>query len=125
MPRDLLSCCYAPLNAGPLDDADAVGEASIEGRPPLTHIYLCVVEDRVVRASFTTFGCFVAVACGSVLAELLVGKSTEECAIIYAQDLMDQFGGLPPSKQYCADLAIRAMNDALKKLNTKGNSQSK
>ena len=76
-------------------------------------IYLRIREGVVKRAQFQTFGCGYSIACCSVLTDRVKGKELQECREISSTDLADVFGGLPANKQFCADLAIRALHAAI------------
>ena len=111
----LLDHFYAPRNSGAMPDADAVGRGSLDGRAPYLELYLKFDGDRISAACFTTFGCAAAIACGSAITELVIGRSTEECREIDLQAVVHALDGIPPEKEFCASLAVQALRDGLAK----------
>jgi len=65
---------------------------------------------------FTTFGCGYLIAACSVLTELASGKEREACLHISATEILDALGGMPPEKEFCAQLAVDALHNAIAKL---------
>jgi len=98
---------------------DAVGKASINDRPPYFVVYLKVTDGVVVRASFQTFGCGYSIASCSALTEMITGKTIQECISITVDQLIQALDGIPEHKQFCAQLAIDAMRDAISKLDNR------
>lgn len=105
-----------PRNAGRMPDADAVGRADMNGRAPYITLYLKLADRSVAHASFQSFGCGAAIAAGSVLTELIIGRTLAECRQLQADAVTEALGGFPPGKQFCGALAIRALNNALEQL---------
>ena len=79
----------------------------------ILHLYLKIDDDRVVRASFKTFGCAAAIAAGSVLTEMVTGGTLEDMGAITKQAVVDALGGLPPMKVHCSVLAEDVVRAAL------------
>lgn len=102
-----------PRNGGAMEPADAIGEASLDGRAPRLKIFLRVADQVVVQAMFQTFGCGYSIACCSVLTELATGKTLGECRAITWQDVSAALGGLPEERVFCAPLAIEALQAAV------------
>lgn len=102
--------------AGALKDADAVGGANIDGRPPEAVIYLKASQGRIANAGFQASGCGHLIACCSALLDLAIGRTRCECLALSDVQLADHLGGLPATKQYCAALAVLALRNALSKL---------
>jgi len=117
MPRfseKLMEHFTSPRNSGRLDVPDRVGLAGIPNRGPFMRLDLRLLEGRIVEARYQTHGCGPSIACGSVLTELILGRSIEEARMLTAADLSDALDGLPDDKRHCADTAILALHDALK-----------
>ena len=106
----------SPRNAGRMPDADAVGRADVNGRAPYITLYLRLSDQSVEHASFQSFGCGAAIAAGSVLTELITGRTLEQCGQLRAEDVAEALGGFPPGKKFCGSLAIRALKHALEQL---------
>jgi NifU-like protein involved in Fe-S cluster formation len=106
----------SPRNAGEMEAADAVGRASLDGNAPRVTIYIKRDGDRVVKSTFQAFGCGFTIACCSALTELVTGKTLNECLGVTPKNLSLALGGLPAEKEFCADLAITALRDAVNRL---------
>lgn len=102
-----------PSNVGRLEDANAVGQAGSPGQGNYLILHLRIEGGRVVRAAFQTFGCPSAIAAGSMMTELVTGKSIEEAAGITGKVVLDALDGLPLGRTHCADLAATALQNAL------------
>ena len=76
-------------------------------------LYLKVQVDRITAAKYHTIGCGPTIASGSMLTELIIGKSTSECRELTVENLIEAaLDGMPPDKLHCPALAIGAMKDA-------------
>lgn len=102
-----------PRNAGELPDANAIGEATNPVCGDRMRISLRVEKGRVDAARFLAYGCAPTLVCGSVLTELVEGRSIQEVAAITRQTLLEAIGGLPSRKRHAASLAIETLHVAL------------
>src|SRR6266550_1898487 len=102
-----------PRNAGELPDANATGEESNPVCGDRMRISLRVREGCIEAAGFLAYGCPPTLVCGSVLTELITGKTIEEATRLTRRDLLDAVGGLPSRKQHAAALAIETLRAAL------------
>ena len=96
-----------------MPEPDAVGRSGVPGRGNYMVLYLRLAGGTIQTATFQTYGCPGAIACGSVLTGLVAGKSLEQCCRIGREDVMGALDGLPLGKRHCADLAVNALRDAL------------
>lgn len=112
----LLEHFQNPRNAGDLSDADAVVETENPVCGDVIRLSLKVVEGRISEIRFKAKGCVPAMACGSALTELAMGKAIAEARDLSPQDVIAAVGGLPPASNHAAQLAIDALRAALKKL---------
>jgi len=100
-----------PRNVGSMADADARG--SFTGPCGDTvQIWLKVEEGEITRATFWTYGCGPAIACGSMVTELAQGKMVEKAVEVSAEEVSNGLGGLPGSHLHCAVLAATALREA-------------
>ena len=76
-------------------------------------IFLRFEKDKVKKASFQTNGCGSSQVCGSVAAELALGKSPDELLDITGDVIMEELGGLPKDDAHCAFLAAETLQEAL------------
>jgi nitrogen fixation NifU-like protein len=102
-----------PRNAGDLPDANASGEETNPVCGDRMRLSLRVREGRIEAAGFLAYGCPPTLVCGSILTELLMGKTIEEAVRLTRKDLLDAIGGLPSRKQHAAALAIETLRTAL------------
>jgi len=106
----------SPRNSGPLEDYDLEGNARLPGQSPFMRLHLCLAGQIVERATFMTFGCAAAVASGSMLTEMITGKTIAQCQEIDSQVLDIALGGLPNERKFCTELAIAALRNAIAQL---------
>lgn len=102
-----------PRNVGELVDANAWAEETNPVCGDRLRLYLRVREGRVEAAQFLAYGCPPTLACGSVLTEMLQGRSLEEAKLISRHEVVHAIGGLPARKQHAAALAIETLQAAL------------
>ena len=102
-----------PRNAGELTEANAVADETNPICGDRLRLSLLVVDGRIEAARYLAYGCPPTLVCGSVLTELISGKTTEEARALTRSDLLDTIGGLPSRKHHAASLAIETLNSAL------------
>jgi len=102
-----------PRNLGNLEDAD--GFARVTGPCGDTmSIWLKVKGDTIINASFTTDGCGTTIASGSMVTEMVKGKSISEARNATQRDVLDALGGLPQESEHCALLAANTLKAAIR-----------
>ncbi len=82
----------APRNGGTIRNADLIGHAGAPGRGAFMIIYLRLDKDRVAEAKYHTVGCGPTIASGSMLTEMIVGKTIDECREITSEQLIEGAG---------------------------------
>jgi NifU-like protein involved in Fe-S cluster formation len=102
-----------PRNAGELPDANAVADETNPICGDRLRLSLIVKEGRIEAARYLAYGCPPTLVCGSVLTELISGKTTQEARALTRSDLLDAIGGLPSRKHHAASLAIETLHTAL------------
>lgn len=98
---------------GELADANASAEETNPVCGDRLRLSLRVKGSRIEAARFLGYGCPPTLVCGSVLTELIQGKSIEEARGLSRKDLLEVVGGLPSRKQHAAALAIETLRSAL------------
>ena len=74
------------------------------------------VEDGVVKEiRFRAKGCVPAIACGSLLTEMVAGKTLPEATRVNRQELVREIGGLPEASGHAGHLAVDALKALLAK----------
>ena len=102
-----------PRNVGSLPNAD--GFAQVTGPCGDTmEIWLKVKDGRIDKATFWTDGCGTSIACGSMVTELIKGKTIAEALRLSSQDILNALGGLPEADVHCSVLAASTLKEALK-----------
>ena len=102
-----------PRNVGELPDASVVEEGSNPVCGDRLRLSLIVKNDRIESARYLAYGCPPTLVCGSVLTQLITGKTISEAKQLTRTDLLDAIGGLPSRKHHAAALAIETLNAAL------------
>lgn len=102
-----------PRNGGELADANAVAEETNPVCGDRIRLSMRVNQDRIEAARFLAYGCPPTLVCGSLLTELIQGKTVNEVLRLTRSDLVNAVGGLPSRKQHAAALAIEALRIAL------------
>jgi tRNA-specific 2-thiouridylase len=103
----------APRGRGRLADARHTGSAGGAPCGDLIQIRVEVEGDRIVAAGFDASGCGAAQAAGSALVELVDDRPLLDAALLTAQDIANELGGLSPGKIHAATLAADAFHQAL------------
>jgi nitrogen fixation protein NifU and related proteins len=102
-----------PRNVGELPDANARARVRSSADGDMLQLHLRFEKDLVREARFKVFGCGAAIATGSMLTELVIGKTASQLRAITNEQLSERMGGLPPEKIHCSVLAEQAIKAAL------------
>jgi NifU-like protein involved in Fe-S cluster formation len=103
-----------PRNVGDLQDATVVAEETNPICGDRLRLSLLMDGVRIKAAKYLAYGCPPTLVIGSVLTELLVGKTTTEALAITRAELVDLIGGLPSRKHHAASLALETLGTALR-----------
>ena len=74
---------------------------------------LRIRDGRIEAARFLAYGCPPTLVCGSVLAEMIEGMTTEQALKVTRKDIATAVGGLSTRKQHAAALAIETLRAAI------------
>ena len=94
-----------PRNAGTLDAATATISVENPVCGDILELSARLEKGRIAEARFRTRGCVTAMACSSLLTELVRGKTPAEVNGITPEELSNALGGLPPATLHAAQLA--------------------
>ena len=106
----------APHNAGDLPDASATVEVTNPVCGDVLRLAVRVASGRIAAARFKTQGCVAAIACSSLLTDILIGKSPPELCAITPQQISESLDNLPPATFHAAQLCTDAVAALLKKI---------
>ena len=101
-----------PPRIGPLDSANAIGEAG-GGCGDFVRIYLRIAQGRINDAAFLATGCPVAIAGAGACAELVAGKSFLGSALVSTRSIAERLEDAPESRVACLNLSALALARAL------------
>jgi NifU-like protein involved in Fe-S cluster formation len=105
-----------PRNAGTLEAATATVSVENPVCGDILELSARVEAGRIAEARFRTRGCVTALACSSLLTELLRGKTPAEARAITSEQISGLLGGLPQATLHGAQLARDAVQALLGKL---------
>ena len=105
-----------PRNVGVLDAATAVISVENPVCGDILELSARMDAGRIAEARFRTRGCVTALACSSLLTELLQGKTPAEVRGITPEQISEALGGLPPATFHAAQLARDAVQALAAKL---------
>jgi nitrogen fixation NifU-like protein len=114
----LLDHFQNPRNVGEIADADAAAEIENPACGDVLRLTLKTSAGRIVEAKFKAKGCVAAIACGSAITELVVGKTMSEAQSLGREDVIAAVGGLPQASTHAAQLVLDALAAALAKSKT-------
>lgn len=109
----LLDHFQNPRNAGDIPGADATTEMENPVCGDVLRLSLRIQAGRISEARFKAKGCVPAMACGSVLTELVLGKTVAEARMLKREDLITAVGGLPQASAHAAQLALDVLATTL------------
>ncbi len=105
-----------PRNAGELTGATATVDVNNPVCGDILRLSVRVEGGRITDARFKTQGCVTAIACSSLLTEMIRGKTLEEAHRITPTQISDALGGLPPATRHGSQLAGDALAAILVKI---------
>jgi nitrogen fixation protein NifU and related proteins len=105
-----------PRNAGTLESATATVSVENPVCGDILELSARVEAGRIAEARFRTRGCVTALACSSLLTELLRGKTLADACAITPEQMSETLGGLPPATFHAAQLACDAIQALVAKL---------
>ncbi|MBK5911802.1 hypothetical protein CCR85_09915 [Rhodothalassium salexigens] len=109
-----------PRNRGPLDIANAWGQAGSVRTGDALRVMLRVEGGTIVAARFETSATGPEVAAGSALTDWLIGKTVAQAATVTAEAVERLVDGLPPTERRAARVAAEALPAALRDLGRSG-----
>lgn len=112
-PAPVMRHLAAPVGAGPLPGADAVGESGAAECGDVVRVALRVAGGRVRAARFQAFGCPAATAAASAACARLRRAPLDDAMRLSADVLDADLGGLGPARRHGPELVADAVARAL------------
>jgi nitrogen fixation protein NifU and related proteins len=103
-----------PRNSGELPAPAVTAEVTNPACGDIMRLSIQIDGRQISEARFKTRGCVAAIAAGSLMTELVKGKTVEEAGRLTAADVSNGLGGLPPASAHAGTLAIDALRAVLK-----------
>ncbi len=105
-----------PRNAGDVPNPDASAQLENPACGDILKLTLRMIDGHIAEIRFRAKGCVPAMACGSLVTELVKGKTPQEARKLTREDLISSIGGLPEASSHASHLAIDALNAVLRGL---------
>ena len=112
----LLDHFQNPRNAGDISEPDASAEVENPVCGDVVRLSVKVQNGKIAEAQFKAKGCVPAMACASLLTELIVGRNIPDARALSREDIITAVGGLPQASTHAAQLALDVLNSALRQL---------
>src|SRR5438876_10072669 len=110
----LLDHFQNPRNAGEITDPDVSVQLENPACGDILKLTLRITDGRIVELRSLAKGCVPAIACGSLLTELVQGKTLKEARKLRRKELVQAIGGLPEAPTHASHSAMAALAAALK-----------
>jgi nitrogen fixation NifU-like protein len=105
-----------PRNPGEVANADAIVQVENPACGDILKLSMKVTNGHIAEVRFLAKGCVPSMACGSVLTELVKGRSLEAAKRLRREELVQAAGGLPEASVHASHLAMDALAAALQQL---------
>ena len=114
--QKLLEHFEHPRNVGEVGSPSASAEVQNPVCGDVLRLSLLVTLGKIVQAKFQAKGCVPAIACGSLLTELLTGLRVDQANQLTAAGVEKAIGGLPSASHHASELAIGVLRSTLERL---------
>jgi nitrogen fixation NifU-like protein len=108
----VLDRCFNPRNWGMIENPQGFGKGSRICGDGM-EITLRITNDKIHNAKFFTEGCGPMLAAGSMVTELVIGKTVREAFKITPKVINEALDGFPKESEHCAETAAEALKVAL------------
>ncbi len=105
-----------PRNVGELADATASAQIENPACGDILRLSVKVADGLITDVRFRAKGCVPAIACGSMLTEMLQRRSLAEARSLKREDLVAALGGLPDASAHASHLAMEALAAVLRRI---------
>ena len=105
-----------PRNVGDLPNASVVAEEINPVCGDRLRLALIIQNNQIETARYLAYGCPPTLVTGSVLTEMIIGRTVSDAKTITSRQLIEAVGGLPSRKHHAALLAVEALRVCLTKV---------
>ncbi len=105
-----------PRNVGEIEKPSGTAQVENPACGDVMRLSLRMQDGRIAEARFRTKGCVTAIACGSALTEMLVGRAIREAGQLKREELVEALGGLSNETMHASHLAMDALRAALRQV---------
>lgn len=105
-----------PRNPGEVANPDASAQIENPACGDVLKFTLRVTAGRIEEIRFLAQGCVPAMACASLLTELVQGRTIVEARQLRREDLVRALGGLPQASTHASHLAMDTLAALIEKL---------
>ena len=111
-PVNIVDLAKDPKHFGRMNDP--TGGAYIKGPcGDEIEFYLVISNGVIEDIKFYTEGCVTTIACGSMTAQLALGRSVEDAFGISPKTVISKLSGLPEEQRHCSILAVSTLYKAI------------
>ena len=103
-----------PRNSGAIENPDCSAQVENPVCGDVLKLTAWIADGRISEIKFLAKGCVPAIACASVMTELVSGKTLPEAQAITKEQLTNALGRLPEASSHAAQLAIDALSRMLR-----------
>jgi len=105
-----------PRNAGDIPHPDASVQLENPACGDVLKLTAKIAGETISEIRFRAKGCVPAMACGSMLTELVRGRTLSEARNLTQDELIQAIGGVPAASGHAGHLAMDALGALLEKL---------
>ncbi len=102
-----------PSHLGHMEAPQGYAEISRSCGDGMT-LYLRILQERIVAAKFFSQGCICTIAAANMASMLAEGRPVYDAFDIDARAITEALGGLPEGEMHCAEMAGKALHQALR-----------
>jgi nitrogen fixation NifU-like protein len=114
--REVLDHFQNPRNVGEIESPDAFAEKENPACGDVLRLSVKVNAGRMAEVRFRAKGCVPAIACGSIMTELLSGRTLAEARHIRREEVVRKLGSLPQTSMHASHLAMDTLTALLRNL---------
>jgi len=108
-----------PKNVGEMENPTVTATEGDAQCGDMMQMSLKIENDKIVDAKFLSFGCAANIATGSMVTEMVKGKTVDEAEKLSIKEISSTLGGLPVLKMHCAVLAYKTLKKAIQEYRQK------